>query len=295
MLLSSVHFRGIGVALLACLGCSSVQQPEPSGSLLSKPRMASDSVSLDIFSVRLPENERRLYEAIWSQIDEQPLPIETRRRLAENGFRVGLVGAQLPDEVQRLLELSASPEIPTAAGLQGGSVVRFDGSSEVRIRHLQLRDGWRAEIIASGLYDSLAVFERDDGKVHGRMYEMCQAILAIRPRPQGDGRVQLEIVPEMHFGADGQRPLIPVAEKIQGVWRMPTGRPRKVFAQLAITATLAPGEMIAISAFPDREGSLGHSFCTTEDAGKRVHKLLLIRVAQTQLDDLFSDTDADAP
>ena len=63
-------------------------------------------------------------------------------------------------------------------------------------------------------------------------------------------------------------------------------RPRKVFDRLGFSATLAPGSMLLISSFPDRPGSLGHHFFTTEN-GSLQQKLVVVRLAQTQSNPLF--------
>ena len=68
-----------------------------------------------------------------------------------------------------------------------------------------------------------------------------------------------------------------------------TGRSREVFDRLAAQATLAPGEMLVFSSLPEREGSLGHYFFTEEHSGQLEQKLLVIRLSQTQHDDLFGE------
>ena len=45
-----------------------------------------------------------------------------------------------------------------------------------------------------------------------------------------------------------------------------TARPKKVFDQLALKASLAPGEMLIMSSLPDRAGSIGHYFFNQPDA-----------------------------
>jgi len=67
----------------------------------------------------------------------------------------------------------------------------------------------------------------------------------------------------------------------QGTLRLETGRPRREFPDMALDATLAPGEMLLISSLPNRPGSFGHQ-CLTADDGYLEQKLLIIRLAQTQ-------------
>ena len=73
----------------------------------------------------------------------------------------------------------------------------------------------------------------------------------------------------------------------QGVFRLTTSRPRQQFDELAISATLSPGSMLLLSGLPHCPGRLGYHFFT-EQGGHLEQKLLLIRLAQTQHDDVFA-------
>jgi hypothetical protein len=92
----------------------------------------------------------------------------------------------------------------------------------------------------------------------------------------------VDLTPEVHYGEPRARF---VGE--QGAIRMEAGRSRRVFDNLAISATLAPGHLLVLSSLPSRPGSLGFNFFTTVTAGRREQKLLVIRLAQTQHDGLF--------
>ena len=74
-----------------------------------------------------------------------------------------------------------------------------------------------------------------------------------------------------------------------GGFRLEMNRAREAFDELAFTATLAPGHIIVISSLPNRPGSLGHHFLTQVGSGRKEQKLLVIRLSQTQHDDLFGD------
>jgi hypothetical protein len=59
---------------------------------------------------------------------------------------------------------------------------------------------------------------------------------------------------------------------------------------MKLTATLGPGAMLLLGSRPDRPGSLGHYFFQ-ENSGhddRSDQKLILIRVCQTQHNDLVS-------
>ena len=69
--------------------------------------------------------------------------------------------------------------------------------------------------------------------------------------------------------------------------RLEAGRPRRAFDEMTISATLSPGSMLLLSSVPRLPGSLGHHFFT-EDNGRLEQKLLVLRLAQTQHDELFT-------
>jgi hypothetical protein len=72
---------------------------------------------------------------------------------------------------------------------------------------------------------------------------------------------------------------------------MEAGRSRRVFDELAVSATVSPGCMLLLSSLPNRPGSVGHSFFTHVEEGKPEQKLLVIRLVQTQHDGLFDPSE----
>jgi hypothetical protein len=266
----------LGVALAA--GCARVVSQKVDKSPLAAPRRSPDSVELEIFFVRAPLGDPEANETLWSELDEQALDPILRRGLAENGFRVGLAGSQMPAGVERLLGLEG--RAPTT---EEECLVNVDQDAKVCRRRLQIRAGRRSEIVASEVYDELPMLLRENGQLRGRSFAKGQGVLAVKTFPEGDGRVRLELVPELHFGESRQQ------------WRggeemfyLESGRPREALDQLQVAATLAPGQMLVLASLPDRPGSLGHHFFTQRAGGEIEQKLLVIRVAQTQYDDLFT-------
>jgi hypothetical protein len=152
----------------------------------------------------------------------------------------------------------------------------------VRRRVLQLRAAKRGEILVSGLYESLPLLENTNGHLRGKPYPNGQGLLSVKSYPQPDGRVRLDLLPELHYG----EPKINYVGD-HGIIRLETGRSKKVFEQLALSATLSAGEMLLVTSLPQRPGSAGHYFFTEQTNGALEQKLLIIRLAQTQHDDLF--------
>ncbi len=275
----------IVLPLVLCqAGCRPVMPDGKVQSPLKPASLSQDSLVLDIFFIRFPFGDEQADNALWEEIDEQHFPPECRRRLSENGFRVGRIGGSVPVELSKLLELG---EKPVAGGEPAKLALdELDGGPRVRRRHLQIQPRRRIEIMASDEYDELPVITKDDsGQVSGKFFKKAQPMLALRAELESDGRVNLSVTPEVHHGQSRMK----VKAGTQGVMQLDSSRGREVFDTLASRATLAPGDMYVVSVLPDHSGSLGHHFFTETNSGKLEQKLIVIRLSQTQHDDLFGE------
>jgi hypothetical protein len=266
------------VALLAIAGCSTPLRPAKSP--LMPAQMSPDSVVLEMFFVRFPVGDTAANEKLWEEIDEQQFAPELRERLTRNGFRAGVVSGQMPVELSKLLELS--DKTAPVDGIAETKVEDLEAQPRVFRRHMQLRAGKPGEIVASGIYPQLPVLTCESGRVCGRTYDEAQGIFAVKSLPQPDGRVRLELVPELQYGQ-------PKTQWVSnpGLARLEAFRPKREFHDITLTADLAPGTMLVLSSLPSRPGSLGHHFFTEND-GRPEQKLLIVRLAQTQHDGLFN-------
>ena len=272
-------FLAIAAVVMAAGSCSPLR---PEGkSLLGRLQLPPDSVALELFFIRVPFGQPDANQTLWQQVDEQQLPNDLRRRLAENGFRAGLISSQPPEVLSKLMELKDKPA-PTPGKVSQFKIAEMDQEPRVVRRYLQLRPGKRSEIIASDIYDELSVLIREPVGVCGRTYPKAQGLLAMKAAPELDGQVRLDLVPEVHYGEPRQRYVGEGAALL-----LEAGRARKVFDDLTITAVFPPGHMLLISSLDSRPGSLGHQFFTCKSNGRLEQKLLLIRLIQTQHDDLF--------
>lgn len=269
------------LAVLATTGCTAINAGRQTGeSPLTSTKMSADSVVLEILRVDVPCDDPAIGSSLWEEIDEQHFPAQLRRKLQRNGFRVGLVGSPIPEVLSRLLDLEDNPP-PTGEAVEI-DLADMDCQAKVQRRRIQIRAGHRAEIVTSGVRDKLPVLLWDAGQVSGQTYAKAQTLLSLKAFPNDDGRVRLELLPELYHDESRQRWVAG-----QGTLRLQAGRPSRTFDQLAISAVLSPGEMLLITAAPDRPGSLGHHFFTEGETAPK-QKLLVIRLAQTQHDDLFS-------
>lgn len=239
--------------------------------------LSPQSMVLEILFARFPLGDVRANTTLWGDVDEQRLPTDLRLRLQRNGFRVGTIGGHLPAALAQLLELKDGPA-PTFDELNT-KPVELESDAKVLRRHLQVRPGQRSEVIASEVHPELAVLLADGEQIGGQTYQQAQAMLAIKAFPEPDGRVRLDVVPEMHYGQMRQRWI-----GQQGMLRLEAGRERRAYDTLSVSTTLAPGHMLVMSSLPNRTGSLGHHFFSENKTGHPEQKLLVVRLVQTQHD-----------
>ncbi|MCR4414832.1 MAG: hypothetical protein NUV77_20640 [Thermoguttaceae bacterium] len=272
-------FLAVGAGIVVLAGCHTIER-RPGKSPLKPVQMSPDSVVLDIFFVRFPVGDAEVNGDLWTEVDEQHFPPEVRQRLAKNGFRAGLVAGPMPVALSRLLELNDKSAPPGTAQEMKGD----DLNAEPRVvrRHSQVRAGRRTEIQASGVYERLPVLTCEPRGLCGQEYQNAQGVIALKAQPGPDGRVRLDLIPEVHYG-ESRLQRVPMPGGI----RLEPGRPKRVFDELALQATLSPGHLILVTSLPQKPGSLGHYFFTQNLSGKLEQKLMVIRLSQTQRDDLF--------
>ena len=266
------------LGLTTTSGCALWRRSTGEISELPRPRMSHDSVVLEVCFVRLPSTDLIGDGRLWEEVDEQHLPTELRRRLTANGFRCGLVGMQLPIPLRSLLE-----DTEPSANPHGETGSPIESEATAHLRRLQSRAGRRGEIIASQTHQELAVLTHEAGQVCGERVQQAQCLLAVETNPMGDGRVRIELTPEVHFGQ-------PIQKFVghDGVFRLDTGRHRKVFDRLRIEAILVPGQTLIVTGTPEARGLGKHFFAEVPVGDAPQAKLLLIRLSQTQYDDLFA-------
>ncbi|HEX5106472.1 MAG TPA: hypothetical protein VFV87_21785 [Pirellulaceae bacterium] len=263
--------------LLSAVGCARLATQPSEPSKLPPARMSPDSVVLEVAFVRLPALDRAAYDAIWDQADEQHFPAELRRELGVNGLRAGVLGQQIPAELRELLDAA-----PNALEERSEDVTTSDVEVNRAPRRLQCRSGRRAKIIVSKTHSFLALLLNEQQQVRGHALTDAQCLLALKAYPQGNGRVKLDITPEVEHGQHRTEWVGSEGSLMQRV-----GRDKLVVDRLRMDALLAPGQTLVISNTAEIKG-LGEYYFAETAGGATERTLLLVRVAQTQIDDLFT-------
>jgi hypothetical protein len=240
-------------------------------------------VTLEVFFARFAAADDPPLDPAWNELDEQPIPVPVRQRLAQNGFQTGLAAGNLPIEMARLLKLQER----APAENDGRQTVDLQSEPTVRRRLLQLRDGQPGYLAKSEVRDSLPVLWYREGQLQGRTFAQAQCMFAVTTSRREDGRVALELVPELHHGQATQQ-----YSGEHGVFRVQFARPKQVFAELGIRVDLVPGQMLVVGGRADRPGSLGQQFFAAPRTPHQERKLLVVRLLHSARNDPFRADDS---
>jgi hypothetical protein len=272
------HAAYVALCGAGVCGCAQWVEPKHDVAKLPRAQMFPDSVGLEVAFVRLPASDLETNDAIWAEADEQHFSADSRRELVANGMRVGLFNSQLPIALRKLLDTNTNP-----LEERSEDVETSDGDTNRANRRFQCRAGRPAKICVSRTYPSLSALVVEDGELHGSQLTKALCLLRLKPYPQGDGRVRLDITPEVEHGELKQS----WVGGESGSLMQRSSRDRLVLDKLKFVGTLAPGQVMLVSTLPNPKG-LGAQFFTETAGGTVERTLLVIRLAQTQYDDLFA-------
>ncbi|MDO4569888.1 MAG: hypothetical protein Q4D38_05865 [Planctomycetia bacterium] len=246
-----------------------------------------NTVTLDIFFVRCPYGCPELNETLWEDVDEQAVAPRLRRNLYSNGFRVGVIGNQLPLSLLRLL--NARMDEKAESGITTIRLEDIPSTPKVMRSSVAARNNQRNEVNVSEITNHVTILFNENGVPGGESFTKAQAVLAVKTQTKGDGSVKVEIVPELQYGEPRQ-----TYSYGAGAMMMATARPKKLFDSLRTEFRIKPGQIIVFTNVAELEGNLGHFFFSDEQSELRYQKLLCIRVIQSQHDELYS-TDGRLP
>ncbi|QDT01497.1 hypothetical protein [Adhaeretor mobilis] len=290
-MLLNVRYWVLVVLCITLAGCQTFLAPpdEALETLLQPIKSTPESVTLEVFHVRIPVELEDDVQQLWSRVDEQQVDAATRRRLTANGLRVGTVGAPLPGELTDLLELVGQPadqQASASTDLAGEKVITsLTAQPRVTRRIERLSKHEQMPITASEVRNSLHILVSDDDGLNGNEFREVEAVYSLKARAQPHQRVSLSVTPELHHGELRQRRI----GSDKGIFLMTASRERESFADLRIAAELTPGEILVLGCLPDAGSSLGHAFHVAETSGTPQSKLILVRLLQVPPSEILAE------
>jgi hypothetical protein len=274
----SLTRRAFCASLLSVVGCSPWLKAEAEKPMLPPLAAPASSVELEIAFAHLATEEWALEQSLWQQFDEQAIPLEQRRRLNANGFRLGLVGTQIPARLNELVNrtVAETQQAPDSDSIAG------EDTPVLSQRRLQLLPGKRGKIVVSTTYPTLSILSVDEEQhVRGQLFSSAQCLFSIKAFPAGDGGARVEITPEIEHG-DVKNRWVP----IDGALVQQIGKDRHAYDTLTMQHQLQPGQTLLMGS-TDQPCGVARPFFFLEQPTQR-RLLLVVRLANAQPDDLFS-------
>jgi hypothetical protein len=269
----------LGFALLAAAGCKVVEPHAAAKSPLAPLAVSPDTITLGVFSAPAPHDDPQFAE-LWKLVDEQPLPAELRRRLAANGVRAGLVGPQIPSLLAAALKVT-----DRRVEQEQSQAVPIDAEAAVTLRVVQTPAGKRVELAIPRVREQMSLLEAaPDGQVRGKTYRKAECRMALRAFRENDGRVRLELTPEVHYGEFKSH-----VRGSDGMMLWTQEREKRIFTELKVEPVLSAGQMLLVTCRGEQSASAGHQFFTDTSGDKPRPTLWVFRVAQAAPDRAFYD------
>ena len=200
---------------------------------------------LQVAIVSRPMRDEAINGTVWSVVDEQTIPPETRRMLEANGLRVGLITGDLPAEVEAILKAPPPHKVEPA--------------------QFHLPDGDHTLISLCESTPQASLLLSRQGRAFGKDYSDASGWLRVTASFEGATDVKLRLVPEIHHG--------PVQHVFGAVpnpgtyspqqFMLKDGQQEETLRELAATLTLQPGQVAVIGCRAEGAQTSGRSCSPT--------------------------------
>ena len=251
--------------------------------LLHPVPMSQEAVSIDVFMVRIPLHHRELLRQLWAEVDEQWGSPTLRRELMNQGLRVGIQGVSLSPALTKLINATAAPSTLSADPTEI-SVAELQKDPIVKQQSRQMLPGMHT--LFQPYADSvpeMPIFWHENGYFCGKTFKDAEGLIGLVATPLKGGQVRFEITPEVAHGT--------VETKYNfhgGVMFTETAKSRHPFGNLAVSLDLLPGQWIVMGPVSENCSGIGRCFFT-RDRGETEQKVILIRLARSQRNNLFDN------
>lgn len=266
-------------------GCAKWKPPdtEPKPMKFPASRMTPDSVSLEIAVAQLDDSQVEQIAELWGLLDQQEIPLQLRKQLDANGLRVAVAPSQLPGVLSELL----APKEIDPKGLDSLQSQMLEQGllkpAERLISHskIQNRDGKPYDLTVTNVYPEKSWIVHSGKGDSAGAGKLVRGVMSIKTYPQGDGSVRLAVTPQIHHGET--RTEIGVVDRS---FLFQNRQSLIEFKELKIEVDLLPGETLICGPTSDI-ADLGELFFGVPEAVHGNQRIVLIRLVQTQWDDLF--------
>lgn len=276
--MQSISFRVAGISLVmlfVLIGCANWNtNAELSGvARLPQTRMSKNSVGVEIATITFDSSNTRLLDDILVDVDEQLIDPNQRRFLSRNGLIGGALGTQLPAPIQLLLMESADRrEHPTAEN-------QVDAADQQRF--VQVRTGKQKQVPLWPAVGNLTLMHYDGELDVPELFDAATSLFSLRCKPTGGRSAIVSLTPQIQHG-----PLRQQYVAGDNSFHMAAAQETAEFADLEMKLPISSGETLLFTC-NQRKGRIGQSLFRNATGTRQ--KILLVRLAQTQVDLSFED------
>jgi hypothetical protein len=254
---SSNNARLCGRGLVLCLivwgsslaGCDSLFKSAGISTTAKKlPALQAPpgSMQLDVVYVERPAGDPLLGQKLWQHVDQvASIDAAARGLLRHNGLRMGIVGANPPMALQRMLGLKSDFAYEPVA----------EQDKQLVGRHFFLVSGGETEIQISQPYLKCSLNLISANSTEPLHFENAVCKFRVRATRLQDGWAQLEFVPQVQYGQEQQRYVVGDAG-----WKFQSGQQTETFFLHRFEIRLSTGDMLVVTAEDDAPGTLGQLF-----------------------------------
>lgn len=235
---------------LSLAGCSLFEStPETShttANRLPPLRPPPGAMQLDVAYIEWPADDLQLGKELWRHVDQVgPIDVETRGRLRENGFRVGIVGTNPPPALQRMIGMKSDFALEPDA----------EQAKQISGRTFMLVSGNETDVQVSNPYESCTLNLKHGGESEPRTFTNATCKYRIKAYRIQDGWARLEFTPQIHYGDDQLR-----HEIGETGWTLQSGQLTETFRPQRFTVELKTGDMAIVTAEENASGTMGELF-----------------------------------
>lgn len=251
--------------------------------LLKQNAAPTGTVGLELFTIRITPQQQEQVRQLWSETDEQRLPPELRRRLIDNGIRVGFLGDVLTPSLSQLINVSGKESNDNSAAskddfgqFQEIAVANIPRQLPVTRQYRNLLPNMQAHLkMFDESLPEFSFLEWKQGCLSGKTYSDVLGLICLSCTAEKNGAARLTILPELEYGVPERKTVI-----VQGVYMLEEGRPRRKFQELAVTQDLLPGQWLILGPVSEHSTGLGRAFFFrgTENAEQRLLAVRLLNV-----------------
>jgi hypothetical protein len=288
-LLSVLTFLATLTITTGCANWNANNEPGSSKLNLNNSRMSPGSVEIEIAVAQLDSDQADDLEQLLGTIDQQKLSLDIRQQLDRNGLACGIMSSRPPATFYELLEpFVPDPETLDIAARPLALAGLLDPVSRLLLhQRISNQNGDVYPVGTSDLYDHIEwTVVHPNHQVAGEA-NLARAFFDLTTYPNSDGSVTLKLSPVIRHGEKIQQ--ISVAD---GSFVMDRGQRQIRLDEVGFSIQLRAGQTLVVAAdkpFLDHSSEnapLGKMLLGSENANET--RLLLVRLVQTQMDDLFN-------